>query len=161
MVTVRAIPARLRRSAAVAALCGGLVLFTAGVSHADAKSAADKLLSEASFQTNSMVSMMVDSCPGGDHGKNPSGYEKFAKQGNEVIKQLGDLRVALAKEKGKPGNFEQQIDAILAGLDGMVATLKQNCPGGAHGKDPPNYGALLVAKQNVVYKMDIVETLFE
>ncbi|MBB2835842.1 UNVERIFIED_ORG: hypothetical protein GGD51_006028 [Rhizobium esperanzae] len=161
MVTVRAIPARLRRSATVAALCAGLVLFTAGVSHADVKSAADKLLSEASFQTNSMVAMMVDSCPGGDHGKNPSGYGKFEKQGNEIIKQLGDLRVALAKDKGKPGNFEQQIDAIKVGLDGMVATLKQGCSGGAHGKDPPNYSALLVAKQNVVYKLEIVETLLE
>jgi hypothetical protein len=155
------VPARLRQSATVATLCAGLMLnpLTAGVSFADTKSAIDRLLSEAIAQAQTMVGMMTNNCPGGSNGINPQRYDAFVKQSNEVNKQLGDLRVAIAN--GKATNGSQQIDAVQAGLQTMVKTVEGNCPGGAHGRNPQSYGSLLMVKENVSGKLDAVKAILE
>ncbi|MCB2406188.1 hypothetical protein ELH80_33540 [Rhizobium ruizarguesonis] len=128
-------------------------------SFSDTKSVLDRLLSEAIVQTDSMMRMMANSCPGGEHGKNPNAYESFVKQGQNINKQLGDLRVAVAK--GKPADGPKQIDALQRELRAMVETLRENCPGGKHGQNPVNYGALLMVKENESGKLDAIKAILE
>ncbi|MBX5279152.1 hypothetical protein HJB90_29985 [Rhizobium sp. NLR10a] len=161
MFTLDSMTARLRRSATVPALCAGLLLnpLAAGVAFADTKTAIDKLLGEAIVQAQTMVGMMTNNCSGDAHGDPPEAYEAFVKKSNEVNKQLGDLRVALAG--GKSPNSGQQIDAVQEGLRTMVNMMHENCHGGDHGVNPQNYGGLIQVQQNVSGKLDAVKTILE
>ncbi|MGO7686291.1 hypothetical protein ACC696_16730 [Rhizobium ruizarguesonis] len=161
MSTFGKIPAGLRRSVTVSALCAGLMLnpLTASVSFADTKSAIDKLLGEATTQAQTMVGLMTNNCSGDTHGDPPEAYEAFVKKSNEVNKQLGDLRVALAG--GKSPNAGQQIDAVQEGLRTMVNMMHENCHGDSHGVNPLNYGGLVQVQQNVSGKLDAVKTILE
>src|SRR4051812_11945740 len=90
--------ARSLRSRIALILCG--ILFLAlgtNAAFADMNSAVDKLMGDAILQSQKMVSLMTQSCPGGAHGQNPNHYDEFVKFSNEVGTTLGDLRVQLAK----------------------------------------------------------------
>ncbi|MGO6968209.1 hypothetical protein [Rhizobium leguminosarum] len=161
MSTFGRIPAGLRQSVTVAALCAGLMLnpLAASVSFADTNSAIDKLLGEAITQAQTMVALMTNNCSGGAHGQPPEAYDAFVKRSNDVNKQLVELRVALAR--GETPNATQQIDSAKDGLEKMVTMMHENCSGGAHGVNPGNYGKLVSVKENVSGKLDAVKTILE
>lgn len=140
-------------------LCGALLLspLATKVAFADVNSAIDTLLGEAIIQSQTMVALMTDNCPGGPHGQAPQAYGAFVKQSNEVGKQLVDLRLALAK--GEKNNAAQKIDSAEDGLEKMVTMMHENCSGGPHGQNPLNYGALVLVKENVKGKLDAVKVI--
>lgn len=124
---------------------------------ADVNSAIDRLLSDAVTQTQSMISMMNTNCSGEAHGENPLNYGAFVDTGNQAVKTLNDLRVALAK--GQPANAGQQIDSVIARLERMVGLMHENCSGGPHGVNPLRFGDLVATKQTVTGKLEAVKVI--
>jgi len=66
-------------------------------------SAIDKLISNAISESQRMVELMTASCPGG-------AYDEYVKDSNEVVKQLNEIKLGLAK--GQTSNAGPQIDAF-------------------------------------------------
>ena len=66
-------------------------------------SAIDKLMSNAISESQRMVELMTASCPGGAYGE-------YVKDSNEVVKQLNEIKLGLAK--GQTSNAGPQIDAF-------------------------------------------------
>lgn len=135
----------------------GMLLLTANAAFADANSAPDKLMSDAIAQSQRMVSLMTQNCSGGRNGTNPLAYGAFVASGNQVEQKLVDLRVALAK--GQTANAGPEIDTVVGLLEKMVGMMHGNCPGGAHGQDPLNYGELVNIKNRMQGKLDALKTL--
>jgi hypothetical protein len=126
---------------------------------ADVNAAIDKLMADAIFQAQRMVGLMSLSCPGGEHGINPSGYDGFVNSSNEVGRILVDLRLQLAR--GGVANAGPQIDAVEGTLQQMIAMVHNGCSGGSSGRDPFHYGDVINIKQRVLGSLDAVKAILE
>ncbi|MBB3455226.1 hypothetical protein FHT86_003525 [Rhizobium sp. BK313] len=124
---------------------------------ADINAALDKLMADAIFQAQGMVRLMTLSCPGGEHGLNPSGYEGFVNSSNEVGRILVDLRLQLAR--GEVSNAAPQIDAVENTLEQMIGMVHNGCSGGPSGRDPFHYGDVINIKQRVLGSLDAVKAI--
>jgi len=143
----------------IASIFCGLLFFTltASATFADTNSALDKLMSDAISQSQTMVSLMTNNCPGGSGGQNPQNYTEFVNNSNQVGQKLGDLRLALAK--GQTSNAGPEIDLVVGMLERMVSLMNLNCPGGPGGRHPLNYGALVDIKNRVTGKLEAVKVI--
>jgi hypothetical protein len=146
------------QSRIAAMLCGAVFLaLSANAALADTNSAIDKLMGDAISQSQKMVSLMTQSCGGGEHGVNPNHYDEFVNHSNEVQKTLVDLRLRLAK--GEAPNAGPQIDAVEATLERMIGLMAGQCSGGAHGRNPNHFGDIVNMKNRVLGSLDAVKAI--
>jgi hypothetical protein len=124
---------------------------------ANMNTAIDKLMGDAIFQAQRMVGLMTLSCPGGEHGLNPSGYDRFVASSNEVGRILVDLRLELAR--GGVNNAGPQIDAVENNLEQMIGMVHNGCSGGPGGRDPFHFGDVINIKQRVLGSLDAVKAI--
>ncbi|MHC2371322.1 hypothetical protein ACVIQT_005970 [Bradyrhizobium diazoefficiens] len=118
-------------------------------------SALDTLMSDAISQSQKMVSLMTQSCPGGRNGVNPAHFDAFQGYSNEVQKTLVEIRLGLAK--GQTSNLGPQIDSVKGLLEKMVVLMHQSCSGGAHGEDPFHYSEIVDIKNKLEGKLEAVK----
>ncbi|WP_406854401.1 hypothetical protein ABEG18_17860 [Alsobacter sp. KACC 23698] len=110
------------------------------------------MLRDAVVQTQKMVKLMVQSCPGGANGQNPNRFDVFVSLGNDVQNFLFDLIKTL--ENGRVENAGTQLSVIKGSLNNMVRIMAKQCSGGDQGRDPLNYDELVASERRVQDSLD-------
>jgi hypothetical protein len=151
---------RSQRLVARSLFCGAISLapLAASAGFKDPAVIVDNTMSETISQTQNLMRAISNGCSGGRNGEPPVSWDQLSKDGDAVLNQLSELRIALARNQ--TDNAVPKINAIETGLDTIINHLHENCSGGSHGVDPPNYGGYRNLVEQMKGKLDVIKNMF-